>query len=200
VKAYAWLILPLAACAVRPPEGPVLAGESPAAAQPEPPDRSRAAAAGHGSGFDSASAEREFQLVRGAAALERLRSAPTSVVAVFYQGLPRPITGPDGRVAFAGPAVNAATRERGRWLGWKTGKPAPLPADVAARLDSIVEDPRLWQEPEVFPRGACTDAGSLQLAIRHDGRRRFSRQDNCDSRGLSGELGRIVLGEALIRI
>ena len=194
------ILLLVAACAAEPAGGPSAAGENPVAARPAPPERSRVEAAGHGPGFDSASVEREFQLVHGAAALERLRSAPISVVAAFYQGMPRPITGPDGRLHFAGPAVNAVIRERGRWLGWKSGGPAPLPAAIAARLDSIIEDPRLWQEPEVFRRGACTDAGSLQLAIRHDGLTRFSRQDTCDSRGLAGELGRIVLGEALGRI
>lgn len=188
MRASAFLILALlAACAPR--------GEPPPAAGPE---RGRAAAAGLGPGFDSASVEREFEAVRGPAAMRRVRSAPVSAVAAFYQGLPTPTIEPDGRVTYAGPAVNAVVRERGRWLGWKTGKPAPVPAEVAARLDALVADPGLWREPEAFPRGACTDSGSLQLGLRHEDRRRFSWQDNCRSRGLTGELARIVLAEALV--
>lgn len=178
-------MLPLCACVASPPAAPL------------PPERSRAAAAGSGPGFGSVTVEQEFELARGRPALDRLRSAPVSVVAVMYQGLPRPVTLPDGSVTYAGPAVNGVVREKGRWLGWKTGRPAPVPEAVAARLDAIVGDPGLWLEPELLRGGACTDAGSLQLAIRSDGRKRFSRQDNCYSRGLAAELGRIVLGEAL---
>lgn len=156
-------------------------------------ERERAESPGPASG--AAAAEREFESARGREAAERVQAASSSVIAIFYQGLPRPITGADGRVTFAGPAVNAVMREDGRWLGWKTGRAEPVPSEVGARLDSILADPALWREPEDFPRGGCTDAGSLQLAIRHEGRFKSSRQDNCDSRGFAGALGRMVLDE-----
>ena len=184
------VLLALAGCAAS-------AGDREVAAAAAPPERSRVSAAGLGPGFDSASLEREFEVARGTAALERLRSAPVSVVAAMYQGLPRPITLPDGRMGYAGPAANAVIREKGRWLGWKSGELSPVPAAAAERLEAILADPRLWLEPEVFRGGGCTDAGSLQLAVRQESRRKFSRQDNCDSRGLAGELGRIVLNEAV---
>lgn len=141
--------------------------------------------------------EREFVVAHGEAAVRRIHAASSSIVAVFYAGLPRPITGPEGRTTFAGPGINVAIRENGRWLGWKRATPQPLPDAVGARLDAILADPALWREPDHFPRGDCTDAGSLQLVVRHQGRRKLSAQDNCRSRGLSGELGRIVLDERL---
>ena len=141
--------------------------------------------------------ERELLAARGAGAVRRARAAPASVVAVLYQGFPKPITGPDGRVTYAGPAVNVVIREQGRWLGWGGGGPQEVAPDVAARIEAILADAALWREPDIFPQSGCTDAGSLQLLIRHSGRTKRSRQDNCLSRGLAGELGRIVLGERL---
>lgn len=175
-------LIPLAAC---------VAGSG---MEPAPP-RDDATAASPAQDGGAETAEREFESARGREAAQRVRSASSSVVAVSYQGLPRPITGPDGQVTFAGPAVNALIRENDRWLGWKTGRPEPVPEAVSARLDSILADPALWREPDEFPGGGCTDAGSLQMAIRHRGRLKSSRQDNCDSRGLAGRLGRIVLDE-----
>jgi hypothetical protein len=162
-----------------------------------PAQRPESAGEARDPGGGAAEIDRVFAAARGDEAARRVRSASSSVVAAFYQGLPRPITGPDGRITFAGPVVNAVMREKGRWLGWRTGRAEPVPAIVAARLDAIIADRALWREPADFPRGACTDAGSLQLAIRHEGRLKLSRQDNCDSRGLAGELGRIVLDERL---
>ena len=192
MKAKAFLILlALAGCAPPRPAAPA-ASETAAVERPERAE----AVYPPGAGSAETVVEREFRVARGPAALERVKAAPSSVVAVSYQGLPRPITGPDGRITYAGPAVNAVFRADGRWLGWKSGSAAPLPAAVAARLDSLLADPALWREPDGFPPGGCTDAGSLQLAVRHRGRLKLSRQDNCDSRGLAGELGRTVLNEA----
>jgi hypothetical protein len=183
MKTGAFLVLILlAACVARPAPEPAPALDDLAPASLEQGDGAR-------------TAEREFEAARGREAVQRVRSASSSVVAVSYQGFPRPVAGPGGRVTFAGPAVNAVLRENGRWLGWKGGRAEPVPAAVSARLDSILADPDLWLEPDEFPSGGCTDAGSLQLAIRHRGRLKSSRQDNCDSRGLAGRLGRIVLDE-----
>ncbi|HEX8620398.1 MAG TPA: hypothetical protein VF718_00350 [Allosphingosinicella sp.] len=179
-------LIPLAACTATPAPAPA-----------ERADAAGLALAAPAPDGGAAAAEREFERVRGEEAARRVRSASQSVMAVFHQGLPKPITLPDDRVAYAGPSLNAVMLEDGRWLGWKTGRPEPVPADVAERLESILADPALWGEPDDFPRGSCTDAGSLQLAIRRDGRLKSSRQDNCDSRGLAGKLGRIVLDERL---
>lgn len=161
-----------------------------AAARAPGTDEERTAGVASEPGAVAAAAELEFRSARGPEAARRIRAASSSVVAVLYQGLPRPITGPDGRVTFAGPAVNAVVRQNGRWLGWRSGRPEPVPAEVAARLDSILADPALWVEPEDFPSGGCTDAGSLQLAIRTtggSGRAARTIAIRAASPGLSGE-------------
>ena len=177
------------------PRGPAPAADSSVPAQSRPADRPDPPVRPLQPDDESA-AERAFEAARGGAALQRVRTAPTSVVALLHQGLPRPIAGPDGRTTFAGPAVNAVMREDGRWFGWKSGRAEAIPAALGARLDAILSDPETWREPDDFPSGGCTDAGSLQLTIRHHGRLKRSRQDNCRLRGLAGELGRIVIEEA----
>jgi hypothetical protein len=128
----------------------------------------------------------------GSEALAEIRSAPSSVLVTFHQGLPRPVQRSDGSWTYEGPYVNAAIRVGGAWIGWRGANRQPLGSALSAEIDRILSDPAFWREPAYVPP-ACTDAGARRLVVAHDGRN-VVRQQSCGGTGLSGRLFRIVLG------
>lgn len=120
----------------------------------------------------------------GEDALRRGRDAPTSIMAVSYQG----------RFDTGGPRANVAVRDRAGWSGWKSSRPGAMAAAAGAELDRLLQDPAFWREEPFYPEMDCPDAGATMMVIWHEGRTRVTRQ-GCSPAGLTGRMEETVLGE-----
>lgn len=178
---------------------PVLSGPPlPPPLPPQPLQEPRAEPRPPGIVFDEAEVRTyvEQQVARklGGKALAEAQAAPSSVMAVIQQSMPRPIQRPDGSWTYEGPWVNSVARTAQGWTGWKSGQSQPLPPSLGAELDRMLADPALWREPAYASGEGCLDGNAYSLVIRHSGRTKVARQI-CMPRGVTGRLAGTVINE-----
>ncbi len=131
-----------------------------------------------------ADVEERVQERIGAEALAAARASATSIMANSYQG----------RFDSGGPRIAVLVRASGGWTSWKSGRPAPVAADVSAEIDRLLGNASLWREEPFYPDMDCPDAGATMMVIRHRGGTRVTRQ-GCSPEGLTGRLEETVLSE-----
>lgn len=184
------LLLAASACPVPGTEG---ASPADASAGAVLIDTSHPPAAGFDAEGIAALVEQNVGERLGSEVLATARSARSSVMVLYHEGLPRPpVQQPDGSWRHPPPPANALVRTGAGWVGWSGARQQPVTAAKAVELDRILADPAFWAEAAYHPPD-CTDAGAQRMVVRQAGRRAV-RHQSCSGSGLTRRLFELTFG------
>ena len=143
----------------------------------------------------SARADVERSVVEryGAAALARARSADEFIAVKHYPGLPMPDHDTDGHPIKPFYPTALWFREDGRWLAFGMDGVHPVLPRWSDRLEAVIANPALWQEPADGGLLGCTDAGGSFAWLRIKGHPAQARIGHCGGSPLTEQLVRAAL-------
>jgi hypothetical protein len=124
----------------------------------------------------------------GGAALARARAADGFVAVLRYPGLPMPDHDTDGHPITPAYPTALLFQEKGRWYAYGMQGLHPMLPRWSERLQSVLRDPRLWNEPVTGGPVGCTDAGASYAWLRVAGHDEQARIGHCGGSPLTEEL------------
>ena len=124
----------------------------------------------------------------GGAALARARAADGFVAVLRYPGLPMPDHDTDGHPIPPTYPTALLFHEKGRWYAYGMRGLHPVLPRWSERLEIVLRDPRLLDEPITGGPVGCTDAGASYAWLRVPGRDEQTRIGHCGGSPLTEEL------------
>jgi hypothetical protein len=124
----------------------------------------------------------------GEAALARARAADGFIAVLRYPGLPMPDHDTDGHPITPTYPTALLFHEKGRWYAYGMQGLRPVLPRWSERLESVLRDPRLWNEPITGGAAGCTDAGASYAWLRVAGHEEQTRIGHCGGSPLTEEL------------